>query len=83
MALIDYGPQLRALLGAWVDTQLDARQTRLICQLVYRLDATDPLPSLVEAVHDIVTAMHRYDCWRVNPVVRPTSRWLDINCLLA
>lgn len=78
---MDYSLQLQALLGACVDTQLV--EPRIVYQYECRIDVVDPAKTLADAARDILVAMRRLGCTRVNPVTRPTSRWLDVNCLMA
>ncbi len=79
--MMDYSLQLQALLGTHVDTQI--REPCIVYQAEYLIDVANPAVTLVEAARDITEKMQRYHCTRVNPVVRPTSRWLDVNCLFA
>lgn len=81
MALIDYSLQLHALLGQCVDTSL--LEPRIIFQAMYKIDWSNPAVALDAAAQEITAEMHRWGFTRVNPVVRPTSQWLDVNCLFA
>lgn len=77
----NYGPQLHALLGDCVDTEIG--EPRGIYQAEYLIDVGNPAHTLAEAARDITHEMHHHGFTRVNPVVRPTTRWLDVNCLFA
>jgi hypothetical protein len=75
----DYSAQLEALLGDCVDKTLV--EPLVIYQFERRIDSADPAMTLREAARDLVYEMRRHGYTRVNPFVRPTTHWLDVNCL--
>lgn len=82
---INYSTQLVNLLGDCVDETITFHNGTVLCIYQYerRIDVANPGETLHAAAADIRTEMQRHGYYRVNPVVRPTSSWLDVNCLMA
>lgn len=83
MALVNYAVPLHTLLGDCVDTALQAEEVRCIYQFECRIAPETASETLANAARDIICEMRKHGCTRVNPCVRPTSSWLDVNCLFA
>lgn len=80
---MDYEARIRALLGDRVDTQLTPLTAHAVFQHVVGLDMANPHETVAQVVRDIDEEMQRHGFTRVNPTIRVTARYLDLNCLVA